>query len=67
MEHLKIFIDLTRLNKPIGFMLLFWPCSWGLAYAYNLDQNLNNLKINLNLCLLNKQKPIPMRMAKIKA
>ena len=41
MEHLKIFIDLTRLNKPIGFMLLFWPCSWGLAHAYNLDQNSN--------------------------
>ena len=41
MEHLKIFIDLTRLNKPIGFMLLFWPCSWGLAYAYGLDENLN--------------------------
>ena len=41
MHHLKIFIDLTRLNKPIGFMLLFWPCSWGLAYAYSVDQNLN--------------------------
>ena len=41
MEHLKIFIDLTRLNKPIGFMLLFWPCSWGLAFAYNENQNLN--------------------------
>ena len=41
MHHLKIFIDLTRLNKPIGFMLLFWPCSWGLAYAYSIDQNLN--------------------------
>ena len=40
MHHLKIFIDLTRLNKPIGFMLLFWPCSWGLAYAYFSDQNL---------------------------
>ena len=39
MKHLKIFIDLTRLNKPVGFMLLFWPCSWGLAYAYNLSQN----------------------------
>ncbi len=34
MQHLKIFMDLTRLNKPIGFMLLFWPCSWGLAYSY---------------------------------
>jgi len=41
MEHLKIFINLTRLNKPIGIMLLFWPCSWGLAYAYNLNQDLN--------------------------
>ena len=42
MRHLKIFIELTRLNKPIGFMLLFWPCSWGLAYAniYNQSQNL---------------------------
>ncbi len=39
MSHLKIFIDLTRLNKPIGFMLLFWPCSWGLAYAFSLNQN----------------------------
>ncbi len=41
MEHLKIFIELTRLNKPIGFMLLFWPCSWGLAYGYGLDKDLN--------------------------
>ncbi len=41
MQHLKIFIELTRLNKPIGFMLLFWPCSWGLAFAYNESQNLN--------------------------
>ena len=39
MKQLKIFIELTRLNKPIGFMLLFWPCSWGLAYAYTIDQN----------------------------
>ena len=39
MSHLKIFIDLTRLNKPIGFMLLFWPCSWGLAYANFVNQN----------------------------
>ncbi len=41
MQQLKIFIELTRLNKPIGFMLLFWPCSWGLAYAYSLSQNIN--------------------------
>ena len=41
MHHLKIFIELTRLNKPIGFMLLFWPCSWGLAFAYTITPNLN--------------------------
>ena len=41
MYHLKNFIELTRLNKPIGVMLLFWPCAWGLSYAYNFDQNLN--------------------------
>ena len=41
MKHLRIFIELTRLNKPIGFMLLFWPCSWGLALAYSLEENLN--------------------------
>ena len=39
MKHLKIFIELTRLNKPIGFMLLFWPCSWGLTYAKSFSQN----------------------------
>ncbi|MFL2875514.1 MAG: 4-hydroxybenzoate octaprenyltransferase [Candidatus Pelagibacter sp.] len=39
MQHIKIFIELTRLNKPIGFMLLFWPCSWGLAYAYSINKN----------------------------
>ena len=39
MEKFKILIQLTRLNKPIGIMLLFWPCAWGLslAYYYNLD------------------------------
>tara|TARA_B110000027_G_C16046562_1_gene267966 strand:+ start:71 stop:928 length:858 start_codon:yes stop_codon:yes gene_type:complete len=41
MSQLEIFINLTRLNKPTGIMLLFWPCAWGLAYAYGLNQNLN--------------------------
>ena len=35
MTKIKIFIELTRLNKPIGFMLLFWPCLWGLTLALN--------------------------------
>ena len=34
MEKFKIFIQLTRLNRPIGFLLLFWPCVWGLTLAY---------------------------------
>tara|TARA_B100000886_G_scaffold219372_1_gene152307 strand:- start:373 stop:1230 length:858 start_codon:yes stop_codon:yes gene_type:complete len=41
MQHLKIFINLTRLNKPIGYMLLFWPCSWGLAYSMIENFNIN--------------------------
>ena len=34
MEKFQIFIQLTRLNKPVGFLLLFWPCVWGLTLAY---------------------------------
>ena len=40
MKDLKIFNDLTRLNRPIGYLLLFWPCSWGLAYAYSLNKDI---------------------------
>ncbi len=39
MKQLKIFIELTRLHKPIGFMLLFWPCAWGLTYAQSFNNN----------------------------
>ena len=41
MKDLEIFINLTRLNKPIGYFLLFWPCSWGLAYAYSFNKDVN--------------------------
>ena len=41
MSQFKHFIDLTRLKKPIGFMLLFWPCAWGLTLAYDFSTNLN--------------------------
>ncbi len=37
MSHISIFFELTRLKKPIGFMLLFWPCAWGLSIAYNFQ------------------------------
>ena len=39
MNQIKIFIEIARLNKPIGFMLLFWPCSWGLALSYYYNQD----------------------------
>ena len=35
MNKFSIFIQLTRLNKPIGFLLLFWPCLWGLTLGYH--------------------------------
>ena len=34
MEKFQTFVQLTRLNKPTGFMLLFWPCAWGLTLAF---------------------------------
>ena len=49
MKDLKIFISLTRLNRPIGYLLLFWPCSWGLAYAFSLD---NDIKLFLYYLVL---------------
>ena len=41
MQNIKLIIELTRLNKPIGFMLLFWPCLWGLTLSYNFNLPLN--------------------------
>ena len=37
MSHISIFFELTRLKKPIGYMLLFWPCAWGLTIAYDFQ------------------------------
>ena len=41
MNQLNLFVELTRLKKPIGFMLLFWPCSWGLTIAFDFTNNLD--------------------------
>ena len=49
MNQLNLFIDLTRLKKPIGFMLLFWPCAWGLTLAYDFSSSLNNYFLYLIL------------------
>ena len=40
MLNVKLFIELTRLNKPIGYMLLFWPCIWGLTIAYEFTSEI---------------------------
>ena len=41
MNNLNLFIELTRLKNPIGYMLLFWPCIWGLTIAYDFNNDLN--------------------------
>jgi len=52
MKQLNLFIELIRLKKPIGFMLLFWPCSWGLTLAYDFSNNINTYFFYLTLFFL---------------
>ena len=41
MKQINLFIELTRLKKPIGYLLLFWPCAWGLTAAFDFSKNVN--------------------------
>ena len=52
MKQLNLFLELTRLKRPIGYMLLFWPCAWGLTVAYDFEQNLNKYFFYLVLFFL---------------
>ena len=52
MQNIKLFIELTRLNRPIGYMLLFWPCLWGLTIAYNFNSELEKFYFYSMLFLL---------------
>ena len=52
MKQLNLFIELTRLKKPIGFMLLFWPCAWGLTLAYDFSNDFKNYFFYLALFFL---------------
>ena len=52
MEKLQIFLQLTRLNKPIGILLLFWPCTWGLTLGYYQEPDTNFYLIYLLLFFL---------------
>ena len=49
MEKINHFFELTRLKKPIGYMLLFWPCIWGLTVAFDFS---NNIQVYLKFCFL---------------
>jgi len=52
MKQLNLFFELTRLKRPIGYMLLFWPCAWGLTLAYDFSKNLNDYFFYLSLFFL---------------
>ncbi len=41
-KKLQTYIELTRINKPTGYMLLFWPCLWGLTLSYDFTTEINN-------------------------
>ena len=47
-KKINHFIELTRIKKPIGYMLLFWPCIWGLTIVYDFNNELINfLKLTI--------------------
>tara|TARA_B100000700_G_scaffold311171_1_gene392668 strand:- start:435 stop:1298 length:864 start_codon:yes stop_codon:yes gene_type:complete len=52
MSHISIFLELTRLKKPIGYMLLFWPCAWGLTIGYNFQYGINQFLFYLLMFFL---------------
>ena len=52
MQNIKLFIELTRLNRPIGYMLLFWPCLWGITIAYDFNSDLTKFYFYTLLFLL---------------
>ncbi len=52
MNQLNLFLELTRLKKPIGYMLLFWPCAWGLTIGYDFENSVNNYLFYLTLFFL---------------
>ena len=51
-EKLQIFLELTRLKRPIGYMLLFWPCAWGLTAGFNFLDSKNIFFFYIILFLL---------------
>ena len=52
MKHLNLFLELTRIKRPIGYMLLFWPCAWGLTIGFDFSEEIKIYYIYLSLFLL---------------
>ena len=52
MNQLNLFLELTRLKRPIGYMLLFWPCAWGLTISFNFSDDINTFVYFLMLFLV---------------
>ena len=52
MEKINNFIELTRFKRPTGYMLLFWPCVWGLTLAFDFTNNIQLFLKYLFLFLL---------------
>ena len=52
MNQLNLFIEVTRLKRPIGYMLLFWPCAWGLTIAFDFSKNIEDYIFYLILFFL---------------
>ena len=46
---MKKYFFLMRLDRPVGFMLLFWPCAWGFAIISSQRPMDNNWLIYLIL------------------
>ena len=52
MEKIYQFTLLTRLDRPTGYLLLFWPCLWGLTLAFYFNPNSNDYYIFVLLFFL---------------
>mgnify|MGYP006188435041 CR=1 FL=1 len=52
MNQFKLFVELTRLKRPIGYMLLFWPCAWGLVLGFDFSNDIKTFIVYLFLFLI---------------
>ena len=50
-EPIKTFFRINTTKKPIGYMLLFWPCAWGLTISYDFSGELTKYLFYLILFL----------------